>query len=339
MGLEQMSEYEQQAWKQSLDVIYHRQRRTNLLPAGMREAAGRAVDVAKDRLPRVPGWESAAHLVEGVFEGTLTLTFEPALRSVGEAKVVSRYRKRHPDVRSLDDVRGLGLRERDAFRLPRGGYATAAAIEGGASALAVTGAEVSATVSGGVTAGVVVLSVAADSVASLALMGRAVGRVAAQYGYDVTLPEEELFAMGVLSLSTASSLGAKAQAMTALSRLTQEMMRHATWEQLNKHLLVKVIDRVYLRLGIRLTHRRLAQVVPIAGAVVNSALSAHLADQTLRRAQAVYRLRALSDRYGIDPSEWVAGDLVEPTGDEVEAVVDVAEILDDERDSADEESA
>ena len=48
------------------------------------------------------------------------------------------------------------------------------------------------------TAGAVVAAVAADTVASLAMMGRSVGSVAVRYGYDVRLPDEELFAMGAL---------------------------------------------------------------------------------------------------------------------------------------------
>ena len=127
------------------------------------------------------------------------------------------------------------------------------AVQGAATSLAITGAEVSNTVRGGATAGVIVGAVALDTVASLAMMGRSVGSVAARYGYDVRLPDEELFAMGVLSLGMAGSVTAKYEALSALSRLSQQMMRGATWKQLNEHILVRAIARTYQLLGLKLT--------------------------------------------------------------------------------------
>jgi len=85
------------------------------------------------------------------------------------------------------------------------------------------------------------------------LGGSAAGVVASTYGYDVRQPEEELFALGVLSLASANTLSGKAAAMASLSRLAQQMMRRATWAQLQNHLLVSVIDRVYAALGGTLT--------------------------------------------------------------------------------------
>ncbi len=124
------------------------------------------------------------------------------------------------------------------MRPPKFRYTAASAGEGAVTALAVTGAEVASTVTAGTTAAVAFGAVAVDSVASMAIMGRTIGAVATRYGYDVGLPEEELFAMGVLSLGLASSMGAKTQALAALSRLAQEMVRQATWTQLNEHVLV-----------------------------------------------------------------------------------------------------
>jgi len=168
----------------------------------------------------------------------------------------------------------------------------------------------------------------------MAIMGRTVGVVASRYGYDVRLPDEELFAMGVLSLGLASSVGAKTQALAALSRLTQQMMRRATWKQLQEHVLVQAISKAYQLLGLRLTQRKLAQAVPVVGIGLNAALSAQLTEQTFRRAQAVYRLRTLSETYDIDPHEWV--DAAPPHVPETatlveESVVDVVDMLDAER--------
>jgi hypothetical protein len=129
----------------------------------------------------------------------------------------------------------------------------------------------------------------------------------------------------VLSLASANTLGGKAAAMASLSRLTQQMMRRATWEQLRRHVLVNVIDRVYAALGGTLTKRKLAQAVPLAGAVINGSVNAGLTHQTFRRAEAVYRLRFLTEKYGIDPAEWRRNAPAGP--DAAEDVVQVDEEL------------
>ena len=184
---------------------------------------------------------------------------------------------------------------------------TISAAEGTATSLAVTGTVVSSTVGGGVTAGAVVAAVAADTVASLAMMGRSVGSVAVRYGYDVRLPDEELFAMSALSVGMAGTLEAKLAALARLSRLAQQMMRRATWEQLNEDILVRIIGRVYQVLGVRLTHQKLAQTVPLVGIGINAALTANMTSRTYQRAEDVYRLRFLSEKYGLDPQAWLQG--------------------------------
>jgi hypothetical protein len=73
---------------------------------------------------------------------------------------------------------------------------------------------------------------------------------------------------------------------------------------LRQNLLVSAIDRTYTALGFKLTKKKLAQAVPILGAALNAGVNAGLVNQTHRRAEAVYRLRFLSEKYGIEPAEW-----------------------------------
>lgn len=333
MGYEDMTQYEQTAWNHCIQVLYAPTRR-KMIPASVRDRASAAASRVSERVSEMPGADAVKEMIEAAFEGTLALTFQPALRSTRPEAIVERYAKKHQEVRTLAHVRDLSLENRDAMRLPKFRYAAASAAEGGLTALAVTGAEVASTVSAGTTALVAGGAVAVDSVASMAMMGRTIGAVAIRYGYDVALPEEELFAMGVLSLGIAGSLGAKTRALAALSRLAQEMMRQATWKQLNEHVLVLAIGKAYQMLGLKLTHRKLAQTVPVVGVALNATLSAQLTEQTFGRAQAVYRLRALSDNYGIDPRLWVQASAL-PTDDSdasaQESVVDVFEVLEDER--------
>ncbi len=123
-------------------------------------------------------------------------------------------------------------------------YLLLAAGQGAATSAAVTGATVSSTVTGGTTLAVAVGAVAADVTAVMVGMGRIVALVAAHYGYDVREPEEQVFASGVLTYSTATNAAEKAACLAALSRLTQEMMRRATWAQLSRHQLVSIIQKV-----------------------------------------------------------------------------------------------
>ncbi|MHA6762191.1 hypothetical protein [Streptacidiphilus sp. PAMC 29251] len=111
--------------------------------------------------------------------------------------------------------------------------------------------------------------------------------------------------------------------MASLSRLTQDMMRRATWVQLREHALVSVIEAVYKALGFKLTKQKLAEVVPVAGIIINASLSAEMTDRTFRRAKAVYRLRFLSEKYGIDPKAWMRD-----SRHTDEAVVEVDSFLD-----------
>jgi len=333
MAFESMTSYEQAAWRQSIKVLYAAPRR-RMVPAKVRDSVSSVTSRVADRVGDMPGAEWAKEIAEKAFEGTLALTFQPALRTVSPASTVKRYAKKHPQVRTFKDVRALSLEQRDAMLPPKFGYTAASAAQGGATALAVTGAEVATTVTAGTTAAVAIGAVAGDSVASMAMMGRTIGVVGTRYGYDVRLPDEELFAMGVLSLGVASSLGAKTQALAALSRLTQEMMRQATWRQLNEHVMVRAIGKAYQMLGLRLTQRKLAQTVPFVGVGLNAALTAQMTEQTFRRAQAVYRLRSLSETYDLNPQEWMnaaAADSTDSDGSNGETVIDVVQLLEDEQ--------
>lgn len=84
---------------------------------------------------------------------------------------------------------------------------------------------------------------------------------------------------------------------------------------MNQHALVKLIQRVFTALGEKLTKKKLAQTVPIAGVFINAGLSAQMTDSTYRAARDVYRLRFLTDKYGIDPSGWVqTAEVIVPDG-------------------------
>lgn len=151
-----------------------------------------------------------------------------------------------------------------------------------------------------------VAAIASDIGLSLALLGRSVAEVAVHYGFDPNEPDEEVFLMSVLSYSTATSLQGKTAALAAISRLSQQMMRHATWKQLEKDVLVKVIQAVFSKIGLNLTHKRLAQLVPFVGGLVSAGLSYDMQSRALNDATRIYRARYLAEKHGLAFEEWVA---------------------------------
>lgn len=329
--VDEMSPYESRAWEQSLHRL-HEPPAKRLIPQQVRGATGaafqRASDFADDHLPAQQVKDIAEKGMNGAFE----ITFVPALRSASIDGALKGYRKKHEFVETVEDIQGLDVKEIDRFRRNKSWYVAGSVAQGSATSIAITGTAVSTTVSGGATAGVIVGAFAADAIATLALMGRTVGSVAVRYGYDVKLPEEELFAMGVISLGTATSAQARYAALASLSRLTQEMMRQATWNQLSRHALVKVLQQVFKLLGVKLTHRKLAQVVPFAGVAIAGALNANLTSTLYQRADDIYRVRFLTEKYGLDTDDWLRGFNAEATDVESsEQVVDIMEILDEER--------
>jgi hypothetical protein len=133
-----------------------------------------------------------------------------------------------------------------------------------------------------------------------------------------------VFTSGVLAYSSASNSAEKAASLASLSRLTQQMMRRAKWKQLQTNQMVNVIQRVVSSLGFNLTKRKLAQAVPIAGAAVNAGLNARIVHRTFEGAEHAYRLRFLTEKYGLDPSAW-APDVAGTSASEVPLVDEIIE--------------
>lgn len=325
-----MSDYERKAW-QALLAEAHQQTNPSTLFGAWKHTieaqASTAATKARIAINRVPGADAAIDVADAAIvkamEGLHTTLVERGLNSVKPAGVYQMFADEGVAVTSYDELRTLDLVVCDrSIPRRRERYIVLVVAEGVASSLAVTGAEVSATVTGGTTLAVAVSAVTVDVTTVMVGMGRIVALVAAHYGYDVRDPEEQVFAAGVIAYSAAGNSAEKAAALASLSRLTQQMMRRATWQQLQQHQLVTVIRRMFTSLGLRMTKRKLAQVVPIVGAVINGGLNARIAHQTFDRSQKAYRLRFLTEKYDQDPARWapdtVAAETVDvPLVDEV----------------------
>lgn len=310
-GIDEMSTYERKAWTVMIESAMDsaESTRRSRAVAATKSQARRVGQGAKAGLKKVPGGAFVADgfdsSVQQAMEGLHSVTVDRGLNSVKLANVIKAFEAEGAKIGGYDDIQAIDLRFCDRS-LPRKkeAYLFLGTTEGVASSLAVTGAMVSATVSGGTTAAVAIGAIAADVTTVLVGMGRIVAIVAAHYGYDVREPDEQVYAAGVLAYSSAGSAGEKAASLASLSRLTQAMMRRATWKQLNNHKLVNVVQGVFSALGLKLTHKKLAQVIPVAGAIINGGMNAHFVNQTFTRAQHVYRLRYLTEKYGMNPADW-----------------------------------
>lgn len=312
-SVEGMSAYEARAW--SALIHTERQRKNGIAQKAKDGAAGAARRVGA-ALERVPGSAQAGKTAQQLTEpvqklvlGSLKALFDQVfLRSVHSVSLdrrLQRLQKKHPEVGSPEVLRMQDLEILDTTR-PRFRHQSIAGIEGALSSLAITGLQVSTTVTGGTSVGAIAAVIAADSAASLALLGRSVAEVAVNYGYDPRLPDEEMYLMGIMSYSTASAgSAAKIASFKELTNLTGQMMRGATWKQLGQDQMVRALQTVFAKLGWRLTHKRLAQAVPIAGAVLLAGLSVQMMETAIRDATRIYRLRFLTEKYGLDASEWL----------------------------------
>lgn len=305
-----MSDYERKAWEDLLsqaEVV--RSARTFKLVEAARSGAKQATATTLNAVKRVPGTEKALDLmdtaIQKAMDGLHHALVERGLNSVAPATIFESFASEGASVGSYDEIRELDLRLCDRT-VPRRKerYIALAVSQGAATSLAVTGATVSSTVSGGTTLGVAVAAISTDVTAVMVGMGRIIALVGAHYGYDVREPQEQVFASGVLAYSSATNSAEKAASLAALSRLTQQMMRRATWNQLRQNQLVSIIHQVVTSLGFNLTKKKLAQAVPIAGVLINGGLNARMVQKTFERAQHAYRLRFLTEKYGLDASLW-----------------------------------
>ena len=154
------------------------------------------------------------------------------------------------------------------------------------------------------------LGIAVDIPALVTLNLRAIGEYATYYGFDVSLQQERLFAMNILGLASSPNDAAKAIAMAQLVRIAQDAAKKKTWKTLEGHAFVKIIQQISKALGIRLTKAKLAQFVPVVGAVVGGGYNAHYTTKVCDAAYSLYRERFLAEKYGADTIEVT----VEPAG-------------------------
>lgn len=303
-------------------------RRAATVTGRVRKSAvgGRAADVATSSYKRV---------MDGVGKATSRL----ANTTLSEKRVMKALSRHGHTVTTLSDIRTLDLEVIDNLRPRRLDflYAATAAAEGalaggvisGGEALALFGSVESAGAAAAPGFGAVAAAVGGDALFVLAAGSRAVAHTSMYYGYDPNDPAEKLYIMAVLNLGTAATGSAKYLAYRELSQLAQQLARNATWAALRQHGLTRVAETFAAQMSVRLTQKKLGQLVPVVGIVTGGALNYGLLDSICDAAHWAYRERFLTDKQGGGSAFTLPEPPPEPgPDDQNEPAVSVLEILD-----------
>ncbi|WP_197289486.1 EcsC family protein [Saccharothrix sp. NRRL B-16348] len=339
VGIDQMSPYERAAWE---DIQRWRDERLaaderHVLPQRVRNRLVKGREIAKKRLGQVPGSEQMAAIVHNSVDGLLNLVNKASEATLRRKAVVAAYAKREHTVGELSDIHDLDLSDIDKVK-PRLGlsYTTFSAIEGAGAGLAVSGGELLAT-AGGIFgagagaapgAGTVAAAMAADAVLVLGTMTRAIAHTAAYYGYDTELPQERVFALGVLNFGMAQQTG-KSIAYVQLNKIVNDLARRATWSQLNKNGVTRIVKAFYERFALRLTKQKLGQAVPVVGIAIGAGLNARLLSNLAGDAEHLYRERFLREKHNLNTVDVTVTTKDSDLG-QVDDTLHITEILEEE---------
>lgn len=331
----EMTPYDSRAWAE-IEKWRDNQltaRTRHFVPARIRTKVSGAGENAKAKFESLPGSERFEQLFVNALGGLVDFGSRTAMASVRDGAIIAAYKKHGHEVETIDDIGKLDLRDIDKVKPNLTlAYTAAATAEGAAAGFAISGGEIVATggtilgvgAGGAPGVGLVVGVMAADAAAVLVAANRSIAHTAAYYGYDLAHPDERLFAVAVLSMGTAAQ-GGKAAAYVEINKLVQALARRATWQQLRENVVTRVIEKVFTRLGFRITQRKLGQAVPVVGTLIGAGMNARLLSSITDDADHIYRERFLRERYGLTPAP-TAGQLVVGDTD----VVDIEEILEDE---------
>lgn len=270
------------------------------------EAALKRLQSGRGRLARRTSEAIDRALRSGVHRAVLL-----GARSAGEGRVVAAYRRAGLPLASTEAVaeHGLEARDRVAERLRRGG-AVALGGEGLVLGAATTAAEVLPFAQLAVPT-----LVAADVAASTTLLGRHLVLLAGVYGYPLSgdpgnlahvlaamVPQQYSWDEGFVPAKIAVA-GAAREAGGFVARLSRQTAA-VGFDQAMRALgrdapqLIRLINLVVERLGLRVTQKSLGMLVPLAGGAVNAALNVAFHQAGHTTGVDYFRLQVLSQRHG-----------------------------------------
>ena len=255
------------------------------------------------------------------------------------SRVVRAHQKKGHAVSALHEVRSLDLELVDRVRGRNVDllYASLGAATGAGAGLLITGGEVGvgtgvASAPGGT---VVAITMAGDIAALIGLASRAVGQVALAYGHDPEDPLEKAFVLSVVNFGTAGSTAAKEAAFVDVVRLSQLLVRGASWRALEESLFVKAARTIAEKLSMRFTKRSLGKLIPVLGVGVGAVMNFATLESVVDSANIAYRRRFLLDKYPLLVKD---GDIDAVSGfeqtvdDSDDVIITIADYLDEATD-------
>lgn len=236
---------------------------------GINHTVGQVTDLVR----KIPGVDWT---IDNVVAGLLKLINEFVQDTVWRDAIYKEYREAALPVNQEADIQKLDLQQVD--RLLKGldtKYRALAAVEGAATGYA--------GLSG----------IVPDIVSLVALNLRAVGEYATYCGFDIRDPEERLFAMQLLDSMSHPSDTAKQVSLAPVIRISRKLAREQAAQVIQQHALTRAIRNAARSLGIHLVRAKMAQVVPVTGAVIGSSFNAYYTSKVCDAAYFLYRERFL----------------------------------------------
>ncbi len=198
-------------------------------------------------------------------------------KMVNPEKVFASFRKQGAEVHSLADVRALSIEQVDTASdayVTKGQWLSAA--EGAATGF------------GGA------LLLTADAVSLLALQLRTLQQIGYCYGFDVSKPEEKLFAAKLLAEAYQHPARSDRAGMLKEMRMAAGLLKGKTpFGLLKKRLFVQGFSKIAQKIGIRMGSRKAAQLLPVIGSVAGGIINKKVTKDIALIARDVYRDRFL----------------------------------------------
>lgn len=273
-----MTPYEERAWSEIRLWADRPDTWFDKFAGGMDRALEGVLDIAR----KVPGVDWT---IDELIAGIVRVTNEITQDTLSADRILRSYREDGLQVETLEDLHDLSLEVLDDTYdgLPSR-YRRLALAEGAAAGYA--GA-----------AGIL-----PDIFALTALTLRATGETALRYGFDISKPEERLYALQVLGMATRSVDAAKQVALAPSIHFARTLARNEAGRAVERAAVSRAIRNAARALGLRLTRAKMAQVAPVSGAVIASGFNAYYTSKVCDAAYYSYRERWLKRQHGVTPA-------------------------------------
>ena len=271
-----LSDYESQAldairtWRYPDDSWFARASHT--LQAG--------INSISNQVRRVPGVDWT---IDNIVSGLVTLTNELSQDLVWRDSIFGSFRKAgYENVQSLSDIQFLDLEAIDtACKNLKLKYNSLAAVEGAATGAA--GA----------------IGILPDIIALLALNLRAAGEYATYCGFDITTPAERLYALYIMDAASKPKEQIPYSIPKHLPHSSKILARKKTLNTVEQFAVSGTVKRIAKSIALGITRGKLAQLMPVAGAVMASGFNSLYTNNVCTTAYFLYRERFLQQKYNL----------------------------------------